>query len=73
MQMLKQALNCFEHEYVRLFDASIGLKQGETLSPLLSILLLNDINNCLDFNNLSEVDLNQLSMYMLIFADDIVL
>jgi hypothetical protein len=55
------------------FYVSIGLKQGEPLLPLIFILFLNDINNCLDLNNLSEGVLNQLSMYMLIFADAVVL
>jgi hypothetical protein len=49
------------------FDVSIDLNQGEPLSPLLFFLFLKD------FNDLSEGDLNQLSMYMSIFAVDIVL
>lgn len=49
------------------------MKQGEPLSPLLFILFINDIVQSIDFNQLTEKDPNMLSMYLILFADDIVL
>jgi hypothetical protein len=67
---VKDAANMCFSEF---FDVSLGLKQGEPLSPLLFILFINDIKDCIDVNNLTEGDLNYLSVYMLLFADDIAL
>lgn len=46
----------------------VTLKQGELLSPLMSILFINDICYSLDADNLTQSDLNH--FYMLLFADD---
>jgi len=53
------------------FNVAIGLNQEEPLSPLMFILFVNDISNIIDFNNLTDLDIAQLPLYLLIFADDI--
>ena len=45
------------------FDVTIGLKQGEPLSPLLFILSVNDITNNIDLNSLTDKDHDLLSMF----------
>ena len=60
-------------EMSQFFNVSVGLKQGQPLSPLLFILFINDIFSCINVNGLAEKYFNELCMYLMLFADDIVL
>jgi hypothetical protein len=57
--------------YSEFFDVSLGVKQGEPLSPLLFIMFINDIGEHLSSTNLCTNDVDMLSILMLMFADDI--
>ena len=55
------------------FSCDIGLLQGEIMSPILFSLFLNDVEMQLaDIGN-EGITLEQLSIYLLLFADDAVL
>ena len=51
------------------FDVTLGLKQRESLPPLLFILFVNDIT----VTEMTEKDLGLLFMHMIYFADHNVL
>ena len=65
--------NAKDLSYSDYFDVTLGVKQGEPLSPLLFILFINDIKDCINIDKLTESDLQLLSIFMLLFADDIAL
>ena len=58
---------------VRFFDSEIGLFQGEILSPILFSLFINDIESSLRGNTMRYITLEQITIYLLMFADDAVL
>ena len=58
------------------FDSLVGVKQGESFSPLLFILFLNDLAEELNVNNnYFENDdiIDQFQKFILLFADDTLL
>ena len=52
---------------------NIGLMQGGICSPLLFALLISDIENSLQENMDTGITLDQLSLYIVRFADDAVI
>ena len=51
----------------------LGVRQGESLSPFLFSMYLNDIEEYLITNEFSGVDMGVLKLFLLLYADDIVL
>ena len=56
-----------------LFSCDVGLLQGEIISPFLFALFINDIELNLQENFNDGVSVEQLQLYLLLFADDAVL
>ena len=55
------------------FKSDVGLLQREVLSPFLFSLFVNDLETYLEQNPNASLTLDQLSMYLLMFADDTVI
>lgn len=55
------------------FENHIGLLQGEVLSPLFFVLYVNDLENEFIKNGNQPTDLQLLSLFILMYADDMVL
>ena len=55
------------------FFCSLGVRQGECLSPLLFSLFLNDIEDKFIQSGFEGLDEDMFKLYMLLYADDIVI
>ena len=60
-----------KNKYSEFLEVTIGLKQGDPLSTILFLFFVNDITVNLDFEIVQKTNLDILSFYMLLFADDI--
>jgi len=59
--------------YIDVFECSVGLKQGEVLSPILFSLFLEDLEMYLFDKVNSGLTLDEISFIIMLFADDMVL
>jgi len=61
-----QVIDC--SSYNAFFECSVGLKQGEVLSPILFSLFLEDLEMYLFDNVNSELTLNEISFIIMLFC-----
>ena len=55
------------------FFSTIGVRQGECLSPFLFSIYLNDLEAVMEIKGLEGIDIGMLKLFILLYADDIVL
>ena len=55
------------------FYCNLGVRQDECLSPILFSLFLNDIEEQFINSGIEGLDINMLKIFMLLYADDIVI
>ena len=55
------------------FECSLGVRQGEYLSPFLFAVYLNDLEDEFSLKGNDGIDIGMLKIFMLLFADDIII
>ena len=63
----------FNNEKGEDFVCFTGVRQGECLSPFLFSMFVNDLEEELIFKNFAGLDLDHFRLFLLMYADDIVL
>ena len=73
--MYSQIKSCikFRGQYSDFYHCYKGLVQGEALSPLIFSLFTNDIETDLLHNNIQPLDIHEVNVFLLMYADDTVL
>jgi hypothetical protein len=59
--------------YSKSFECDVGLRQGEILSPILFSLFIEDLENSLQENVCDGIIIENITLFLLLFADDAVL
>ena len=55
------------------FSSYVGVRQGECLYPFLFSMYINDLESELMQNGVVGIDIGMLKLYLLLYADDIVI
>ena len=73
--MYSQIKSCvkFNGQYSEFYNCYKGLVQGEALSPLIFSLFINDVETDLLQNNIQPLEINEINIFLLMYADDTVL
>jgi len=61
----------YDNEVSDSFTCMVGVRQGESLSPFLFAMYLNDIEEYLLTNNYDGISLDTLKLFIMLYADDI--
>ena len=63
----------FQNQISEKFSCMLGVRQGECLSPFLFSMFLNDLEEEFILNGIEGVDIGLLKLFILLYADDIVI
>ena len=55
------------------FECYLGVRQGESLSPFLFSMYLNDVEDEFYLNGIEGIDIHHIKLFLLLYADDITL
>ena len=60
----------YQYSYSELFESHIGLKQEDPSSPLIFMFFVNDILSYIDTDVEEVFSINELHLFLILFADD---
>jgi hypothetical protein len=63
----------YNNEVSNSFECTLGVRQGECLSPFLFSMFINDIEDMYVKNGFDGIEVNMFKMFLILYADDIVI